>query len=216
MTATNKQYSYLRVAAIQIDVHPAGETRPTHHTHPMLIPRMIPNHTYLTWSTHSNLSRSHQQSWIGPLLPRKRAPDTIQSTPADWSTGSYPVFLQSQPMKQWGQNQLSVDGRLLGLSDPYHRHAIGTFNTCSRGPTYRSLIDTRGGYNLEGISFPNTTPWPSQPMVSRFHLRAPLGLQVSYLSNSGFQVWAKQTYSRHMVFRPLGHLPSPTSIPSHS
>jgi hypothetical protein len=32
MTATNKRYSYLRVAAIRIDVHPAGEN-PINMTH---------------------------------------------------------------------------------------------------------------------------------------------------------------------------------------
>jgi hypothetical protein len=65
-------YSYLRVVTIQINVHPTGETWPTCHTHLMLTPHMVPDHTYLTWSTHSNLSCSHQQSWAGSLLPRKK------------------------------------------------------------------------------------------------------------------------------------------------
>jgi hypothetical protein len=36
---------------------------------------------------------------------------------------------------QWssGENQAFVDIWLLGLPGPYHRHAIGTFNTYSRG-----------------------------------------------------------------------------------
>jgi hypothetical protein len=86
-------YSYLRVATIRIDVHPIGETQPTHHTHPTLSLSMVPNHTYLTWSMHSNLLCNRQQSWAGLLLPRKRASDTIHSTPADWSMGSYLVSL---------------------------------------------------------------------------------------------------------------------------
>jgi hypothetical protein len=57
---------------IQIDVHPAGETRSTRHTHPTLSPCMVIDHTYLTWLTHRNISRNHQQSWAGPLLPRKK------------------------------------------------------------------------------------------------------------------------------------------------
>jgi hypothetical protein len=61
-------------------------------------------------------------------------------------------------MKQWGQSQPSVDGRLLSLPGPYHWHVIGTFNTCSRGPTNLSLINIGGGYNLEGDGFPHTTP----------------------------------------------------------
>jgi hypothetical protein len=154
-TATNKRYSYPRVAVIWIDVHPAGETQPTHHTHPTLSPCMVLDHTYLMRSTHSNLSRSHRQSWAGSLLPRKRTSHIIHSTMAD----------------------RSVDGRLLGLLGSYHRHAIGTFNTCSRGSTHRPLTDTGGGYNLGGVSFPHTTPWPSQLTISTFHLMVPPSLQ---------------------------------------
>jgi hypothetical protein len=154
-------YSYPRVVAIRIDIHPTGETRLIYHTHPTLSPSMVPDHTYLTLSMHSNLSCSHQQSWAGLLLLRKRTPDTIYSTSADRSVGSYPVSLLRQPLKQWWQSQSSVDGRPLGLPGPYLQHAIGTFNTCSWGPTHRSLTDTGGGYN---------------------HLRAPPILRLSSLS----------------------------------
>jgi hypothetical protein len=47
---------------IRIDVHPTGETLPTRHMHTTLGPRMVPDHTYHTCSTDSNLSRSHQRS----------------------------------------------------------------------------------------------------------------------------------------------------------
>jgi hypothetical protein len=77
-----------------------GKTRPTHHTHPTLSPRMVPDHTYLTWSTHSNLSWvTNRFEWI-PLLLRKRAPDTISNTSVDRFMGPYPVSLPSQPIKQ--------------------------------------------------------------------------------------------------------------------
>jgi hypothetical protein len=48
---------------------------------------------------------------------------------------------------QWssGESQISIDSRLLGLPGPYHRYAIGMFNTCSRGPTHRSSTDTGRG-----------------------------------------------------------------------
>jgi hypothetical protein len=62
------------------------------------------------------------------------------------------------------------------LTEPIYHHAISTFNTCSQGPTHRSLTDTGGGYNLEVAGLPHTTPRPFQPMVSTFHLRAPPGL----------------------------------------
>jgi hypothetical protein len=63
------------------------------------------------------------------------------------------------------------------------------FNTCSHEPTRWSLIDTDGGYSLEGADFPHTTPRPSQPMVFHFHLRAPLNLQFNQvlLSKSKFE-----------------------------
>jgi hypothetical protein len=66
--------------------------------------------------------------------------------------------LPRQPLKQWGQIQPFIDDRLLGLPGPYLRHAISTFNTCSQGPTHRSLIDTGGGYNHGGAGFSHTTP----------------------------------------------------------
>jgi hypothetical protein len=107
---------------------------------------------------------SHRQSWAGPLLLRKRAPDTIHSAPADRSVGSYLASLLSQPMKQWAQSQTSINGRLLGLLCPYHQHAIGTFNTCSRVPTPRSLTDTGGGYHIENHRIATTLspPFPSE------------------------------------------------------
>jgi hypothetical protein len=53
-------------------------------------------------------------------------------------------------------NQASVGDRLLGLPGPYHRHAIGTFNTFSQVPTPRSLIDADGGYHIENIRIATT------------------------------------------------------------
>jgi hypothetical protein len=67
------------------------------------------------------------------------------------------------------------------LTEPIYQHAIGTFNTCSRGTTHWSLIDTGGGYNLGNAGFPHTTPRPSQPAVSTFHLRALPDLQFNHI-----------------------------------
>jgi hypothetical protein len=110
---------------------------------------------------------------------------------------------------QWrsGESQTSINSRLLGLSGPCHQHAIGTFNTCLRGPTHRSVTDTGGGYNLGGVGLPHTTPWPSEPTVFTFHLRAPPGLQFNQVPTTKPKCWVWRTYGRHVVFRPLGHLP---------
>jgi hypothetical protein len=91
----------------------------------------------------------------------KGIPDYISSTPADWSAGPHPVSLLLSTKEVVGLSQASFDSRLLGLPDSYLRHAIGTFNTYSRGPTHRSLTDTSKGYN---------------------HVRAPSGLRLSNLN----------------------------------
>jgi hypothetical protein len=77
----------------------------------------------------------------------KGIPDYTLSTSADRSVRLHPVSLPLSTKEVVGLSQASVDSRLLGLSGLYLRHAIGTFNTCSCGPTHRSLTDTGGGYN---------------------------------------------------------------------
>jgi hypothetical protein len=54
-------------------------------------------------------------------------------------------LLSHNSQRAVGKSQTPVDNRLLGLPGTYQRHAIGTFNTCSREPTERSLIDIGGG-----------------------------------------------------------------------
>jgi hypothetical protein len=75
-----------------------------------------------------------------------------------------------------GKSQAPVNNRLLGLPGPYLRHVIGTFNTCSRGPTEGSLIDTGVGYNRGGAGLPHTHS-PTFPFsCPHFPLMAPPGL----------------------------------------
>jgi hypothetical protein len=65
-----------------------------------------------------------------------------------------------------------VDCRLLGLSGPYDQHVIGTFNTCSLGPTYRSWTDTGGGYNH--LRAPSDLQYnQGLPRVPMFELKEP-------------------------------------------
>jgi hypothetical protein len=181
----------------------------------MLSLRMVLDHTYLTWSTHNNLSCSHQQSWAGPLLPRKRALGTIYSTPTNWSTGMYPVSLSRQPLKQWGQSQPSANGWLLGLRGPYLWHVIGMFNTCSWGPTHRSLTDRGMGYNLGGVGFPHDTPHPSQPMVLRFPPKCPVWSQVIQSQHKLLLKCDMKHLSPTHGFSTTLHLPKSISTPSN-
>jgi hypothetical protein len=141
-----------------------GKTRPTRHVRfshqSTYARRTLPTGGPYTWQPFT----SHQQSWAGPLLPRKRAPNTILSAPANRSAGLYPASLPSQPMKHWGQSQVSISDRLLGLLSPYHQHAIGTFNTYLQVPTPRSLTDTGGVYHIENLRIVTTlsSPFPSE------------------------------------------------------
>jgi hypothetical protein len=96
--------------------------------------------------------------------------------------GSIPSFSPEAAIEAVGVKPPYVDNQLLGLPGPYHRHAIGTFNTYSRGPTHQSLTNTGGGYNLGGAGFPHTTSRPAQPAISPFHLRAPPSLQFTIKS----------------------------------
>jgi hypothetical protein len=92
---------------------------------------------------------------------------------------------------QWisGERQTSINSRLLGFSGSYLRHAIDTFNTCSRGPTHQSLTDTGRGYNLGGADLPHTTPRPSRLVVSPLHLRVPSGLQFNQALTTKPKCW---------------------------
>jgi hypothetical protein len=87
----------------------------------------------------------------------------------DWSVHmSIPNFSLITTNETVGKRKNFVDNQLLGLSGSYLRHTIRTFNTCSRGSTHRSLIDTGGGYNLGGVGFPHHTLRSSQLTVLRF------------------------------------------------
>jgi hypothetical protein len=125
-----------------------------------------------------------RQIWIDSTTPEKKS-SRHNLEHAGWPIhGSIPSFSPEPATEAGGISQAPVGDQLLGLPGPYHRHAIGMFNTCSRGPTHRSLTDTGGGYNLGGADLPHTTPRPSQPAISTFHLRAPLGLQFNQVPST--------------------------------
>jgi hypothetical protein len=123
----------------------------------------------------TDLDGSHH-SW------EKGIPNNIPSMPADRFAGPHLVSLLLSAKEVVGLSQASIDSGLLGLPSSYHWHAIGTFNTCSQGPTHRSLTDTGGGYN---------------------HLRAPSGLRLSNLKIASSEMVMWNTYCRPMLFWPL-------------
>jgi hypothetical protein len=71
MTATNKRYSYLKVTAIRIDVHLAGEnlTNMPHasHTQSAYGPGPYVSHRVNTYQPFM----SRRQIWMAPTTPKK-------------------------------------------------------------------------------------------------------------------------------------------------
>jgi hypothetical protein len=121
-----------------------GKTRPTHHTHSTLGPRMALDHTYLTWFACSNiLWVINSVGWILPL-PRKSAPDST-SQPCWVARGTRINFSPNPTIEVVGLSQASIDGKLLGLLGPFHQHATCMFNTCSRGANPSVLNQHRRG-----------------------------------------------------------------------
>jgi hypothetical protein len=158
---------------IRIDVQPVGETWPTRYTLPMLNPHMVPEHTYLTWSAHSNLSLANHRVRQSHYSQEKRN-SWLHPQHAGWSIcWSWSSFSPTLNQRSSGESQIYVDSRLLGLSGSYLLYVVSTFNTSSRGPTHQPLTDTGRGYKLRGASFPHHTLWPSHPMILRFTPKGP-------------------------------------------
>jgi hypothetical protein len=153
-----------------------GKTRPTRHVY---FPRqsMYTRHTVpmggpCTWQPFMR----RWQIWTDPTaLEKKGSQHNPQHT--DWPIrGSVPSFSPDPAIEAGGVSQAPDDDQLLGLPGSYHRHAIGTFNTCSWEPTEQSLINTGGGYNFGGASSPHihSPTFPSSCLP--FPLVAPLDL----------------------------------------
>jgi hypothetical protein len=140
-----------------------GKTQPTQHVcfpHQFTYARCtLPMGGPRTWQPF--MCRQH--GWMEALLPRKSAPDSTSQP--DWVVrGTHLNFSPNTTIEVVRLSQAPVSGRLLGLLGPYHRYAIGTFNTCSRVPTPRSLTDAGGGYHIEnlGIATALSPPFPSE------------------------------------------------------
>jgi hypothetical protein len=145
-----------------------GKTRPTRHVrfprHPTYVWRTLPMGGPRTWQPFTR----RRQIWTDPTTLEKKG-SRHNPQHAGWPIrGSIPSFSPEPANKAGGISQAPDSDQLLGLPGPYHRHAIGIFNICSRGPTHRSLTDTGGGYNLWGAGFPHITPRSFQLAISHF------------------------------------------------
>jgi hypothetical protein len=139
------------------------KTRPTRHV-------CFPRQSTYVWHTFpmggprtGQPFTPTQQSWTDSLLLWKNAPDSF-SQPGWVVHGTRLSFSPNTAIEAVRLSQTSVNNMLLGLPGPYHRHVIGTFNTCSRISTPRFLTDTGGGYHIEdlGIAIALSPPFSSE------------------------------------------------------
>jgi hypothetical protein len=165
---------------IRIDVHSTGEN-PTNMIRTLSTPVHI-RPTYASCGQSPYVTTFHESS---TELDRVTAPEIkdFRHNPqhAGWLIrGSVPSFSPEPTNEAVEKAKTSINSRLLGLLGPYHRYAIGTFNTCSWGPTERSLIDTGGGYNLRGAALPRTHSSIFPTSCPHFPLVAPAGLHFNH------------------------------------
>jgi hypothetical protein len=179
-TAKNKRYSYPRVAVIRIDVHPAGEPD-QHATHiPCLVHIWFQtiriSHSQHIATFHIVVNRFEQI-----LCPREEGLST-QPTARRLISSRVRTQLLSHNI-QWGsEKKTSFCWQLATkLTEPISPTCDRYVQYLLTGANPSVLNRHRRGYNLGGAGFPYTTPRPSQPAVSTFHIRAPSGLQLKHI-----------------------------------
>jgi hypothetical protein len=155
------------------DQHDTYASRASPHTPGVRCLRAVPVCGNLSWAT-DRVGQSHcsREKGLPTQSSARRLTDPRVRT----------QFLSRANQWSSGESQTSINSRLLDLPGPYHRHAIGTFNTCSWGPTEWSLTDTGGGYNLEGADLPHTHSSTFPTSCLPFPLVAPPGLHFNQVS----------------------------------
>jgi hypothetical protein len=134
-----------------------GKTRPTRH---VCFPRMLPAVGPHTWQPFA----SHQQRWTDPTAPKKKG-SRYNPQPGWVIRKSVTQFLSQHSHWSSIESQTSVDNRLLGLPGPYHRHAVGMFNTCSRGLPHRKFWNSHS--TLPALPFRGFHWSPNGPVRSQ-------------------------------------------------
>jgi hypothetical protein len=130
---------------IRINIHPAREN-PIHMTCTLLASVQV-RHTYAFYGQSTYVVTFHVNSTESDKFtaPEKKCCRLHLSAQLNgpWDP---PQFL-SQHNHLSSMLKLNIYWRTcyIGLLGSYHQHVISTFNTCSQGPTHRSLTDTGGG-----------------------------------------------------------------------
>jgi hypothetical protein len=159
-----------------------GKTRPTRHIRfprqSTYARRMLPTGGPRMWQPFAR----RRQIWIDHIAPEKMGSRHNPQHVGWLIRGSKPIFFPEPANEAGGVSQAPDGDQLLGLPGPYHRHAIGTFNTCSQGPTHRSLTNIGEGYNLGGAGLPRTHSPTIPTSYLPFPLVAPPSLHFNQVS----------------------------------
>jgi hypothetical protein len=169
---------------IQNDVHPAGEN-PTNKTR--TLPTSVhvrPAYAFCGWSPYVVTFHTDPTELDRFTAPEKKR-SQLHPQPGWVVHRTRLSFSPNTVIEAVHLSQISVDNRLLGLPGPYHRHAIGTFNTYPRVPTPRSLTDTGGGYHIENLII---SPALSPPFPSEGSTDLPNGLARSQIIHNNYQL----------------------------
>jgi hypothetical protein len=131
ITATNKRYSYPRVTAIRIDVHPQGKTQSTHHTLSMLNSHMVLDHT--TPVVHVGNLLLVPTRMKSALHPREvLATEDELARPLSWVTSS-PLPHDSLGVGERGFSQVvtqlhQLNGPITPVCDQYVQYLLAGVN----------------------------------------------------------------------------------------
>jgi hypothetical protein len=148
---------------IRIAVHHVGEN-PTNMPCTLSMPVHIrPVYASCGRSPYVATFRESSTELNGCTAPEKKC-SRLHLSASRVVRGTHLSFSPNTAIEVVRLSQAPVGGRLPCLPGPYHQHAIGTFNTCSRVPTPLSLTDTGGVYHIENLGIATTLspPFPSE------------------------------------------------------
>jgi hypothetical protein len=150
----------------------------------------------------NNHSCSHQQSWTDPRLLRKRAPISIHSTPADRSTGPYPISLPSQHWSSGEKSNICWQS----ATSVYWAHISSMWSVCSilyrRGANSSILNWHRRGLQpwRSQLSALLSPPFPIEGLP--LSLNGPVRSQVNIFKINLQQLSVQHPSSRVASMRP--------------
>jgi hypothetical protein len=128
--------------------------------HPTLSLHMVLDHTYLTRSTHSNLSHSHQQSWAGPGSwhnPQHAGWPICGSVPS-FSPKTAIEVVQTNPIIYW-RSATRLTGPISPVCDRYVQYLLTGVNPSVLNQHRRGLQPPKGPARSQVIQSQHSLKW---------------------------------------------------------